>query len=112
VTQLDLFTAAADAAGQCESVQPESYGPFLPDGKPEVRPAVRCPEVATHRAGWWKADGRSGGIDCCLRHANYYACAWFAPCLLYPAVTDWVTVTPLTRDGRPVERRSPGGRSA
>lgn len=80
MSQLDLL-AGVDS-GLCQ------YGtPKLGEKRP-------CNEPATHRACWFVpatyVDGTpnpragTGGIDCCLSHANYYATAW---CPLNPLVT-------------------------
>lgn len=49
-------------------------------GQPKFGKERPCREPATHGARWAK-DDKSGGIDCCLGHANYYAVAW---CPRYP----------------------------
>lgn len=61
-SQMDLLAPLDE--GLC------NYG-TPPSGTPD-RP---CSEPATHGARWSK-DGATGGIDCCLKHANYYANAW------------------------------------
>lgn len=83
--QLDLFTAAADAAGQCSQRLGGSGWRSTPNGGMEPVPETRCPNSAGYLARWWKADGREGVTKpLCIDCANYLANAWYRCSTMYP----------------------------
>lgn len=95
-TQLDLFEAASDAAGQCSQHYGGSGWRSTTDGRVEPVPRTRCPNPATHTATWTKPDGRTGTVVMCLPCANHQATGWYAPIRMFPGCgADTVAMAPL-----------------